>query len=311
MSDSESRDFDAVDRLVREHLDREAARIDATELRARIEAGRALLSMPVAAVPVRHRRWSRVLGWSMAAAAIVVGAFLGGRSIGPSPAGAATLLRNVRAVYAPGRGPDRCYRVYYAPDPKYWNRKNRLEGPSESVLWTRGDRFWSDCTIGDIHLAIGREEDGTLWVSPSRRKGIKFSGSDPQMPREVAVLRAINSLTVPALVDDVLAGFDLRAEGSASTAADTNSLIWARRKPGRSHPLIASALLEIDPTTDALVRLVLWTVRNGQPSGTVTYTLFDTARRDDADYRLESHLDPDAEIETQRFGPPETNRSKP
>ena len=179
-----------------------------------------------------------------------------------------------------------------------------LEGPSESVLWTRGDRFWSDCSIGDIRLAIGREEDGTLWVSPSRKKGIRFAGGDSQLPKEVAVLCDVNSLTVPALMDEVLADFDLRAEGPSSHAAEATSLVWARLKPGRSHPLISAALLEIDARSGALLRLVLWTVREGRPNGTVTYTLFDSATRGDDDYRLESHLDPGAEVEIQSFGRP-------
>ena len=120
------------------------------------------------------RRWSGSLGWSAVAATIVIGAFLGGRYFNPAAANAATILRQVRVTHA--RGVDRCYRVHYAPDPRYWDGTKVLEGPSESVLWTRGDRFWSDCSIGHIRLAIGREEDGTLWVSPSRKKGIRFAG---------------------------------------------------------------------------------------------------------------------------------------
>ena len=238
----------------------------------------------------------------MVAAAIVIGAFLGGRCFSPAAANAATLLRQVRVVHA--QGVDRCYRVHYAPDPRYWDGKKVLEGPSESVLWTRGDRFWSDCSIGNIRLAIGREEDGTLWVSPSRKKGIRFAGGDSQLPKEVAVLCDVNSLTVPALMDDVLADFDLRCRGAVLARGEATSVVWARLKPGRSHPLISAALLEIDARSGALLRLVLWTVREGRPNGTVTYTLIDSATRGDDDYRLESHLDPGAEVEIQRFGRP-------
>jgi hypothetical protein len=300
VSDREVGGFEALDRLVRAHLDREAARTDASDLEARIRAG--------LRPEVRDRRWSRPLGWSLAAAAIVLGAFLGGRWLSPTEANAAILLRNVRAVHA--RGVDRCYRVHYAPDPRYWDGRKKIDGPSESVLWTRGDRFWSDCAIGDIRLAIGREEDGTLWVSPSRKKGIRFPGGDSQLPREVAVLCDINSLTVPALMDVVLADFDVRAEGQSSPAGGATSLVWARLKPGHSHPLIATALLEIDARSGALIRLVLWTVRDGRPRGTVTFALFDSTVRSDDDYRLKSHLDPDAEIEVGSFGRGEADGAK-
>jgi hypothetical protein len=305
--DPEERTLEAVDRLVRAHLERETARTDATGLEARIRAG--LLS-GACGLRARPRRWSRPLGWSLAAAAIVIAAFLGARWPGPAEANAATLLRSVRAEHA--HGVDRCYRVHFAPDPRYWDAKKKIEGPSESVLWTRGDRFWSDCWIADIHLVIGREEDGTLWVSPSRKKGIRFAGGRSKMPGEVAVLCDINALTVPALLDSVLADFDLRAEGPAEHGGETTSLVWARLKPGRSHPLIATALLEIDVRTDALRRLVLWTLRDGRPGGTVTYTLLESARHSDGDYLLASHLDPDAEVEIQSFHPgPEKTSPQP
>lgn len=315
MSDPEGRDKEAVDRLVRAHLDRVTERTDATKLHARLRAGLLPPARPgVAPARVGHaagrpaRRWSGSLGWSVAAATIAIGAFLGGRHLNPSAANAATILRQVRVTHA--GGVDRCYRVHYAPDPRYWDGTKTLEGPSESVLWTRGDRFWSDCSIGPIRLAIGREADGTLWVSPSRQKGIRFAGGDSQLPREVAVLCDVNSLTVPALMDDVLVDFDLHAEGSSSPGRGATSVVWARLKPGRSHPLISTALLEIDARGGALLRLVLWIVREGRPNGTVTYTLIDGARRGDDDYRLESHLDPGAEVEIHSFGRAGADRRK-
>jgi hypothetical protein len=309
VSDPEGRNFDAVDRLVRAHLDREAERTDATVLRSRIQDGVPHF-VRAGVVPTRVGRsvkrlsgpWSRSLVWSMATAAcvLVIGAIFGGRSLSPVTANAATLLRNVRVVHS--HGVDRRYRVHYAPDPRYWDRSKTIEGPSESVLWTRGDRFWSDCSIGNLRLAIGRDEDGTLWVSPSRKKGIRFASDDSQWPKEVAVLCDINSLTVPKLMDDVLADFNLRAEGPSSHSGEPTSLVWARLRPGRSHPLISAALLEIDARSDVLLRLVIWIVREGRPNGTVTYTLLDSSNQGDEQYRLTSHLDPDAEVEHHRFG---------
>jgi hypothetical protein len=313
MTDPEDRDDVAVDRLVGAYLDRVTEQTNATKLLARIRAGFPV-ALATASTRVGHaaqrpaRRWSGSLGWSAVAATIVLGAFLGGRYFNSAAASAATILHQAQVAHA--QGVDRCYRVHYAPDPRYWDRTKALEGPSESVLWTRGDRFWSDCSIGPIHLAIGREEDGTLWVSPSRKKGIRFAGRGSQLPRDVAVLCDVNSLTVPALINDVLVGFDLDGGGRPSRAGEATTVVWARLKPGRSHPLISTALLEIDARTGVLVRLVLWTVREGRPGGTVTYTLIDSASRGDDDYRLASHLDPGAEVEIQRFGRPGADSPK-
>lgn len=315
MTDPEGREDEAVDRLVRAHLDRVTERTDATKLHSRIRTGlQPAAHFDGAPTAVGHavgrpsRRWPGSLGWSAVAATIVIGAFLGGRYFNPAAANAATILRQVRVAHE--RGVDRCYRVHYAPDPRHWDGTNVLGGPSESVLWTRGDRFWSDCSIGHIRLAIGRQEDGALWISPSRKKGTLFTGSDSQLPKEVAVLCDVNSLTVPALMDDVLVDFDLNAKGPTSNMSAATSVVWARLKPGRSHPLISTALLEIDGRGDALLRLVLWIVSEGRPNGTVTYTLIDGAVRGDEEYRLESHLDSDAKIEIHRFGQPGAGGAK-
>lgn len=318
MSDPEEEQvFEVVDRLVKSHLDGEIARTDASDLHARIRESlvtparreRAFLKFRWPA-RIAFERASRGLNWSMGAAliAIVVGAFLGGRYLSPTAANAATLLRTVRGIHA--QGLDRCYRVHFAPDPRYWDGKSMLEGPSESVLWTRGDRFWADCTIGTIRLSIGREADRKLWVSPSRKHGIRFDDHDSQLPRDVAVLCDINSMTVPSLMDDVLADFQLRAETPVAQNGSTSNLVWARLKPGRSHSLISAALLEIDSQSGVLLRLILWTVREGRPNGTVTYTLLKSAKQGDEQYQLVTHIDPDAKLEVHHLGRPKADSLK-
>jgi hypothetical protein len=301
MTESEHPDHMRIDRLVGEHLDRQAERIDAAALLERIHASRDRSHGPVPSVlphphaPARRSgSWSRPASWSVVAMLAVLLAFVVGRISGPMPAHASTLLLDVQAVYL--EEIDRRYDVQYAPDPRYWDRENTLEGPSQSVLWTRGDRFWAECTIGDITLRLGREADGTLWVSPSRDKGIRFTNDASQLPDEVALLCAINSMTVPRLVDDVLAGFDLRFD-QAEGEEGRKTVIWASLKPGHVHPLLSSAVLEIDERSRILERLVLWTVQDGRPKGTVTFTFQETAARSDEQYRMEFHLDEDAEIE--------------
>lgn len=308
MSDPDDRQFESVDRLVAEYLDAETQRVDATSLVARLRsqaADAAAVSASTVVEPDKKRGpgaksggWRWVLWPAITAAAVVV-AFLGGRHIGPASVNASTVLQGVRTTHSDNL--DRCYRVQFAPDPRYWNRKNKLDGPSESTLWTRGDRFWADCTIGDLKLAIGSNEHGTIWVTSDPSKGIRFTDSRSQLPEKVALLCAINSMTVPALVDDVLADFDLRAENGAAQSGRGTTLIWAKLKPGRTHPLLSAAMLEIDAESRVLQRLVLWTVQNGDPKGTVTYTLLKSETIDDAQYRLESHLDADTVVEPQSF----------
>jgi hypothetical protein len=192
--------------------------------------------------------------------------------------------------------------VQFAPDSKYWDGKNQLKGPSESVLWTRGDRFWADVQIGTIRLAIGRDEAGTLWASPSPSKGIRFADELADLPEDVAFACAVNSMSLPALVEDVLSDFDLRGQGPSSHGDKPTNLVWATLRPGHSHRILSAALLETDAATDAIVRLVLWTVEKAAPKGTITFTLIDSDTLRDDQYRLESHLDTNAVIELHDLG---------
>ena len=292
---------EAVDRLVRNYLDGETEQTDATALLARIRASRPQVAhgtdAAVSTSGTGGRRWSRSWTWAAATALAMVIAFLGGRHLGSDQASAAGVLRDVQAVHA--QDIDRCYRVQFAPDPRSWDGRNKLAGPSQSVLWTRGDRFWSDCTIGDIRLGIGREADGTLWVTPSRKKGIRFASDESRLPEEIALICAINSMSVPQLVGEVLADFDLRSHAEVGDASRT--VIWATLKPGRSHPLLSNAVLEIDERKNVVTRLVLWMARDGRPGGTVTFTLLESSRLNDEQYELATHLDADAEIENQAF----------
>jgi hypothetical protein len=308
-------DSHPVDRLVADHLQRMAQRIDATGLVERV-CGPASVAQ-VAPARLAHRespgeapRWKRTAAWLLMTTLAVLVAFAGGRWMTPSTADAATVLRTVHSVHS--RPVDRSYRVQFAPDADYWDGRNPLTGPSDTLLWTRGDRFWADATLGHVKLVYGRDERGQLWVSPSRSTGIELSSTEGELPAEIAMYCAINEMTVPSLVENVLSDFDLRADGppaghagvgaeSAATGAQ-NSVVWATLKPTRTHEHISSALLEIDPT-GTLVRLILWTVDNARPRGTVTFTLVETARGSDEQYRLGSHLDADAEVRVHQLDP--------
>jgi hypothetical protein len=313
--DHRQSDSHPVDGIVADHLQQMAQRLNAGGLVARV--CRPTSAAQIAPAPFVHRdpageapRWKRTAAWLLMTSLAVLIAFAGGRWMTPSTADAATVLRTVHSVHS--RPVDRCYRVQFAPDADYWDGRNPLTGPSDTILWTRGDRFWADATLGHVKLVYGRDERGQLWVSPSRSTGIELSSADGRLPDEIAMYCAINAMTVPSLVENVLANFDLRADGppaghaapeqhSAATGTQ-NSVIWATLKPGHTHEHLASALLEIDPT-GTLVRLILWTIDDDRPRGTVTFTLVETARGSDEQYRLASHLDADAEVRVHQLDP--------
>jgi hypothetical protein len=289
---------DPVDELVADYLQLAQVRTDAAPLLERIEADRRLnASVAKNAEVASGRSMGRAAGWSLIAAALMI-AFLVGRTFDGRSAQAATLLRNVQTVHK--QSVDRCYRVQHAPES---SSESQTDTGSESILWTRGDRAWTDSAIGSKRIQIGRDETGTIWLAPSPKKGIRFSPEKSEFPKEVETLSQISSLTVPVLVDEVLADFDVKKESPVARADGRRSVIWARLKEGRSHAFLSAAMLEVDVDRNLLMRLVLWIHNARGPNGTVTYTLVDRPSPGEGSYRLESHLDADAVIEDHTFNP--------
>lgn len=293
-----SNSSDAIDALVRSYLDGEAANTDAGPLIARVRRDHPTNCHQTGAdLALHHKRKRRPLGWSLVTVVVLIGALAGTWLADPFQASAANLLRNVLTEHA--REVDRCYRVEFTPDPEFWDGQNQLDGPSQSVLWTRGDRFWAECTIGRIQLRVGRQADGTLWVSPSLAKGIRFLEGQSQLPDQIAMLCAINAMTLSSLVDDVLTDFELQR---LSNQSDQLMTLRAELKPGRRHPFLSSAQLDIEPGSNLLVGLTLETVAEGRRRGTITFTLLDRTPQKDEQYNLLTHLQPGAEMELHRFG---------
>src|SRR5262249_30465772 len=73
-------------------------------------------------------------------------------------------------------------------------------------------------------------------------------------------------------------------------------VIHAELRPGRIHPGLQSATLEIDAESKVLRKVVLTRALRGARLATVTFTLVETGRRSDARYQLEGHLDDGAVI---------------
>jgi len=300
-----------IDHLVRNYVERRVKEIDSSALVERIlddhAQPRPAVAEPSIGQPIdrlkSNWRWMKLVSWCGISTLAVVFGFLYGRHFDNRTANASLILRDVQSEHA--QETDYCYRVRFDPDPRYWNRNNKLDGPSLSHLWTRGDRFWSDCTIGDIKFKLGREANGTVWISPSRNKGIRFSNSPSRLPKVVEQICLINSMSVPRLLNEVLVDFDLNSQTVSSPTEEQRTLIWAHLKPNRTHSLLSHALLEIDPRTKVLIRLVLWTVQDGHPKGTVAFTLLEKAMITDDQYKLRFHVDSDAVIEIQALPAPD------
>jgi hypothetical protein len=276
-----------VDALVRSHLAREAGKVDAAALLAGVQERLARQSP----APPLGRAPRRRLGWALAAAAAVAAVLFGGRFLAPPAVQASpeSLVRAARQTH--GLPIDRCYLVQAVAAPDGPLARFPLFRARQMRLWTRGDRFWAESTNPDRPWAWGRDEQGSLWVADGRRQGVRFERDE--VPELVGLACDVCSLRAETLLDEVLAGCDLRPEpgGAAGTQR-----IRAEPRPGRIGAGLRAAVLDVDERSRVLRRLELQRTRGGRLLATVTCTLVETHARDLARYQLEGHLDPGAPV---------------
>jgi len=291
-----------LENLVRAHLDREAATVDARALLTRVQdrlrqhTEALTLPNPRPRSAERKRRW--LLGLTTAAAVLL--AFLGGHLLQPGPASAEVFVREAREAHA--LPIDRCYLVQSVPEPGgALSRYPALTQPRETRLWTRGDRFWAASTNPDRHWAWGRDDQGSVWLALGGRKhGVRFDREE--VPEPINVVSDVWCMRVETLLNEVLKSFLLTREPADAISPAT---IRIRATPRARYlaPGLRGAILEIDAETRVLRRLVLQRTRRFQPLATVTFTLVETGAQDDASYTLEGHLDPEAPVYTRENKP--------
>lgn len=274
-----------VDALVRGHLHRQAQEVDAAALLTGVKARLA------ARAPRPRSRSRQSLWWGMAAAAALAAVLFGGQNLAPpAQAGAETLVRQARQAHA--QPVDRCYQVEIVPDARGpLMRHPLLAQTRQTRLWTRGDRFWIDSANPQRRWAWGRDEQGSLWLALGRGRGVRFERDE--VPESVGLACDVCGMRVEALLDEVLAGFDLRREPGAPAGTER---IRATRRTVRSAPSLREAVLDIDTSSRVLRRLQLQRTRRGLPLATVTFTLAESQPQGDALYQLAGHLAPGATV---------------
>jgi hypothetical protein len=286
-------DDEQIDALVRGELDREAETIDPRSRLARIQASVAAAGQPVVKTPGKWQR-IRPAMWGLATAAALLLAFLVGQHAGPIQASPRQLIEEAQKTYQLPL--DRCYLIEIGKDSPLLNEIDSLRSQPK-VLWTRGDRFWIESTNPAHHWSWGQDERGGVWIAFGLHRAMRFDKDE--LPRWLRWGCETQSLRPQKLLDEVVRDFDLRREVSADGSGAVTQVVTATVKPGRRHPTLRSARLELDAETKVVRRLVLERVRQGELLATVTYTLIETQTQDDKKYQLEGHLAAPFEIYTR------------
>lgn len=292
---------DPVLRAVRDHLDREAAGVDAHAVLARLKA---------AATPSTVRRgWRARLAWvggaavtALAAGIAVVVLFGEHRPTGDLVAreSAEELVRQAQATHAAPA--DRRYTVAAEWDPNAVARARLGPLARKATVWTRGDQFWVEASAPDGHtVAWGQTKDGTVWIAPTRRFGLVYD------PAEVAepILRYCDlmSLRLVTTLGEVLEQYDLFRRDSGLRDEPVRIDATLRQLPRNPTPRFRRVELELDPETKAIRSAVLTRQVNGEPVGTLTFTLVETAAQPDRTYDVRGHLDADGRVFDGKFQP--------
>ncbi|MBA4067799.1 MAG: hypothetical protein C0501_29695 [Isosphaera sp.] len=290
-----------IDDLVREHLDREAAGVDAARVLARVRAA-------PAAPRRRLPRWVGpfALGLGVGAAAAAALVLLTPDPPAPNPVvvvpqspAPAELVRAAVTVHSDDT--DRRYEVKvergdlaalarrfpHLPPPQYH------ELVRDSTLWVRGEQFWVDPGPDAKTRAWGRDRDGRVWVALGPRLGVQFAREEAGDP--IARLCDQMSLRVPTLAAEMLDGYELSREDGPDGGESVVRIAGVLREPGREYAT-PRVWLEIDPRTKVIRKAVQKRVVFGEAVGTFTYTLQETAKLPDSLYDVRGHLDPGARV---------------
>jgi hypothetical protein len=248
----------------------------------------------LAALPQRRWRPTKA-SW---AAAVSLAVLMVGSSVmwlGQAKASPSDLVR--QALGAHSATLDRCYRVEIRAESGRREAAGAgLPAQPETLLWTRGDRFWNQIRVGEQLVAWGRDEQGGVWFTLSPEAGARLAREE--VPEPLALACELRSLELESLLRSILADFDLRRD----PASGGGDLIHAELKEGRTHPRYRSALLELDAQSHVLRRVVLHRAHNGRAVAAVEFTLIKTTLNDDASYTLAGHLAPDAAIYDRQSG---------
>jgi hypothetical protein len=292
-----------IDRAVRAHLDTEAAKVDARAVLARVKAAQA----PV--TPSTHRRsWLRwaAVGGAAVAACLLVGLLF---TNPPREVSAEELIAEAKTAHE-GTA-DRCYDVTADWDITPFVKRFQFRPPlRQAQVWTRGDQFVILATGDDgPPLAFGQEPGGRVWFAPTRRHAIVFDPDELNEP--LARYCELMSLRLVSTLGELLQKFDLFRKDGGGPGEPIR--IEANLRPG----LIPQARfrkveLELDPERKVVRKAVLHRNLNGEPVGTIAFTLAQTAPMADEFYGVEGHVDPGAVIHDGRPlpNPPAGPRNK-
>ena len=280
-----------VDRAVREHLEREAATVDAPALLARLRANR---PVAVNVGSLTRRAWLRGAalgtGGALAAGAALYFVFGGTGPVEPKMLSATELIREAKAAHEIEKL-DRCYDVNADWDATPFQRRFPFRPIAKKAkLWTRGDQFFVEATFADgVPVKWGQEKSGRVWILPRPDRVLVYEPDDLAEP--LARFCEMMSLRLVSTLADMLETYDLKRE-TAGPDEPIRIAAELRGNPNSPLPRISKVAIELDPKTKMVRKAVLTRSMNGDTLGSIEFTLLETAAPDKVKYDYAAHAAP-------------------
>lgn len=285
-----------IDVYVRAHLDQAAAQVDAQRLLKRV---RAEINLPQQAqanpAGTTRRNWLRAMlvgGGATIAAGVAGWVFLGG-DIGPVTTrelSAAEWIEEAKTVHE--KPVDRGYEVEADWDIAPFQQRFRFRPPLRKVrLWTRGDQFYVTSAEEGLRWTWGQEQNGRIWIAPTRRRALVYEAHEAHEP--IVRYCELMSLRMVSTLGDMLQKYDLFRRTAPAGVIRIEASLRPHMAPAMQYRRLE---LELDEATKVVRKVVLHREIGGEPIGTLTFNLIDTAAQADELYTMRGHIEPDADV---------------
>jgi hypothetical protein len=293
--DHSNNDDHQVDQLVTAYLEAKAQDVPCEELAERILRTSGLDSVRETTNYVVREKVSiepkRVFtlrkSWLLVTAAAVVIAFTFGRWETFAYASAANLVKAAQSVHAMAL--ERCYVV------RTMRVTNKGAGNPDDVseeiskwsnirIWTQGNRFWVDIQNSKRAWAWGRNQEGTVWLTLGRNRGLQLRADE--MGSTLEQICDLHSLEVESLLEN----FQTKWTLTRGQATESSYTVIAQPKRGGFHG-ISKATIEIDRETKAIRQLLLNRTLSNGSQVQASFTLVETRTPVEELYQPEGHLE--------------------
>jgi hypothetical protein len=282
---------DPIERLVRNHLDREAARVDAGAMLNRVR-----MATPST---LTRRNWLRYAGIGLGgavAAGLGLHFFLGGNPgiVEPTLVSAEELIREATITHELSPA-DRCYEI----DADWKVTPFQRQFPFRPIarkakVWTRGDRFFVESAFADgAQWVWGQEASGRVWIAPNRKRVLLYEADELAEP--LARFSELMSLRLVSTLKEILEKYEMHRLDSGKPGETILIDAKFRPQPNNPFPRFSRVELEIDPTTKVVLKAVLHREAMGDSLGSIRFTLLETGTQPDERFEYRGHVDANAE----------------